>query len=113
LGFTLQRQAGDAPLRWRMIARELALQLAILPTLAVITLTLFDRAALLPLLVASPILALRVAAAADTRRRAAEKRLGLDPLTQLSNHERFWRRLDSELEVPGARVAVVLLDVDD
>jgi diguanylate cyclase (GGDEF)-like protein len=112
-GFKLQRQKGDAPLRWGMIARELALQLAILPTLAVITLTLFDRAALLPLLVASPILALRVAAAADTRRRAAEKRLGVDPLTQLSNHERFWRRLDAELEAPGARVAVVLLDVDD
>jgi diguanylate cyclase (GGDEF)-like protein len=112
-GFKLQRQKGDAPLRWGMIARELALQLAILPTLAVITLTLFDRAALLPLLVASPILALRVAAAADTRRRDAEKRLGVDALTQLSNHERFWRRLDAELEVPGARVAVVLLDVDD
>jgi diguanylate cyclase (GGDEF)-like protein len=112
-GFKLQRQKGDAPLRWGMIGRELALQLAILPTLAVITLTLFDRAALLPLLVASPILALRVAAAADNRRRDAEKRLGVDPLTQLSNHERFWRRLDAELEVPGARVAVVLLDVDD
>ena len=112
-GFKLQRQKGDAPLRWGTIARELALQLAILPTLAVITLTLFDRAALLPLLVASPILALRIAAAADNRRRAAEKRLGVDPLTQLSNHERFWRRLETELETPGARVAVVLLDVDD
>ena len=112
-GYRLQRQKGEAPLRWDQIARELALQLAILPTLAVITLTLFDRAALLPLLVASPILALRVAAAADIRRRDAEKRLGVDPLTQLSNHERFWRRLDAELETPGARVAVVLLDVDD
>src|SRR4051794_20052672 len=113
VGFKLQRQTGDAPLRWGMIARELALQLAILPTLAVITLTVFDRAALLPLLVASPILALRIAAAADTRRRAAEKRLGVDPLTQLSNHELFWRRLEHELEAPGGRVALVLLDVDD
>jgi diguanylate cyclase (GGDEF)-like protein len=112
-GYRLQRRKGDAPLRWEMIARELGLQLAILPTLAVITLTLFDRAALLPLMVASPILALRIAAAADNRRRAAEKRLAIDPLTQLSNHERFWRRLEAELEAPGARVAVVLLDVDD
>jgi diguanylate cyclase (GGDEF)-like protein len=112
-GFTLHRSADDPPLRWRMVGRELALQLAILPTLAVITLTLFDRAALLPLLVASPILALRIAAAADTRRRAAEKRLGVDPLTGLSNHERFWRRLEDQLRTPGGRVALVLLDVDD
>jgi diguanylate cyclase (GGDEF)-like protein len=112
-GFRLQRVAGDGPLPWRLIARELALQLAILPTLAVITLTLFDRAALLPLLVASPILALRIAAAADARRRAAERRLGVDPLTQLSNHERFWRRLEDELDSPDGQVAVVLLDVDD
>src|SRR4051812_32097334 len=99
-GFRLHRSKEEPALRWRMIGRELALQLAILPTLAVITLTLFDRAALLPLLVASPILALRIAAAADTRRRAAEKRLGVDPLTGLSNHELFWRRLEHELAAP-------------
>jgi diguanylate cyclase (GGDEF)-like protein len=113
LGVRLQRPVVDVRVSWPLIVREIALQLAILPTLAVITLTLFERSALLPLLVASPILALRIAAAADIRRRAAEKRLGVDPLTELSNHERFWARLDADLADPAARVAVVLLDVDD
>jgi diguanylate cyclase (GGDEF)-like protein len=105
---------GGESLRWlrtRGFAHEAAVQFVLLPALGVIAAILYGRHPLAALLALAPVLAIRMAISEGEGRRSAESRLGLDPLTGLPDHRRFWEQLEDALETHEC-LAVVFLDVD-